>query len=166
MIDVLFADKMISESNNVITYTLQVRLIKNVSLTKRQRFSHPLLPVLVQTDPMTASARPSNYHYVVDEPLLHTIAAEIQAAIPGAEVRLFGSRDVERQVAGHVAAAPPGLILILIYWSPCPMPGWPAIRGLWKRMPWVGSSPITGSRLNCCSSPPARLRSGGMGVSM
>ena len=31
---------------------------------------------------MTASARPSIYHYVVDEPLLHTIAAEIQAAIP------------------------------------------------------------------------------------
>jgi predicted nucleotidyltransferase len=41
---------------------------------------------------MTASARHSNYHYVVDEPLLLTIAAEIQAAIPGAEVRLFGSR--------------------------------------------------------------------------
>ncbi|MCT0198628.1 nucleotidyltransferase domain-containing protein [Synechococcus sp. CS-1325] len=41
---------------------------------------------------MTASARPSSYHYVVDEPLLGTIAAEIQAAIPGAEVRLFGSR--------------------------------------------------------------------------
>jgi predicted nucleotidyltransferase len=28
----------------------------------------------------------------VDEPLLRTIAAEIQAAIPGAEVRLYGSR--------------------------------------------------------------------------
>jgi predicted nucleotidyltransferase len=28
----------------------------------------------------------------VDEALLRTIAAEIQAAIPGAEVRLFGSR--------------------------------------------------------------------------
>ncbi|MGL6134005.1 MAG: nucleotidyltransferase domain-containing protein, partial [Prochlorococcaceae cyanobacterium] len=41
---------------------------------------------------MTASSRPSTYHYVVDEPLLRTIAAEIQAAIPGAEVRLFGSR--------------------------------------------------------------------------
>jgi predicted nucleotidyltransferase len=41
---------------------------------------------------MTASARPSSYHYVVDEPLLRTIAAEIQAVIPGAEVRLFGSR--------------------------------------------------------------------------
>lgn len=41
---------------------------------------------------MTATARPSSYHYVVDEPLLGTIAAEIQAAIPGAEVRLFGSR--------------------------------------------------------------------------
>ena len=41
---------------------------------------------------MSASARPSNYHYVVDEPLLRTITAEIQAAIPGAEVRLFGSR--------------------------------------------------------------------------
>jgi hypothetical protein len=36
--------------------------------------------------------RPSSYHYVVDEPLLRTIAAEIQAAIPGAQVRLFGSR--------------------------------------------------------------------------
>jgi hypothetical protein len=42
--------------------------------------------------PLRASARPSNYSYVVDEPLLSTIAAEIQAAIPGAEVRLFGSR--------------------------------------------------------------------------
>ncbi len=41
---------------------------------------------------MTPTARPSSYHYVVDEPLLRTIAAEIQAAIPGAEVRLFGSR--------------------------------------------------------------------------
>jgi predicted nucleotidyltransferase len=41
---------------------------------------------------MTASSRPSSYHYVVDEPLLRTIAAEIQAAIPSAEVRLFGSR--------------------------------------------------------------------------
>lgn len=45
-----------------------------------------------QTDPMAASSRPSSYRYVVDEPLLRTIAAEIQAAIPGAEVRLFGSR--------------------------------------------------------------------------
>ena len=41
---------------------------------------------------MTASARPTSYHYAVDEALLRTIAAEIQAAIPGAEVRLFGSR--------------------------------------------------------------------------
>lgn len=41
---------------------------------------------------MTASARSSSYHYVVGEPLLRTIAAEFQAAIPGAEVRLFGSR--------------------------------------------------------------------------
>ena len=41
---------------------------------------------------MTASARPSSYQYLVDEPLLGTITAEIQAAIPGAEVRLFGSR--------------------------------------------------------------------------
>lgn len=32
---------------------------------------------------MSASARPSSYHYVVDEPLLRTITAEIQAAIPG-----------------------------------------------------------------------------------
>ena len=45
-----------------------------------------------QTDPMTASTTPSSYHYVVDEALLRTIAAEIQAAIPGAQVRLFGSR--------------------------------------------------------------------------
>lgn len=45
-----------------------------------------------QTEPMTASSRRSSYSYVVDEPLLRTIAAEIQAAIPGAEVRLFGSR--------------------------------------------------------------------------
>ena len=41
---------------------------------------------------MSATASPSSYHYVVAEPLLRTIAAEIQAAIPGAEVRLFGSR--------------------------------------------------------------------------
>lgn len=41
---------------------------------------------------MNASVRPSSYSYVVDEPLLRTIASEIQAAIPGAEVRLFGSR--------------------------------------------------------------------------
>jgi len=58
-----------------------------------QRRLVPLERVLLrQTGPMTASARPSSYHYVVDEPLLGTIAAEIQAAIPGAEVRLFGSR--------------------------------------------------------------------------
>ncbi|MCT0212775.1 MULTISPECIES: nucleotidyltransferase domain-containing protein [unclassified Synechococcus] len=41
---------------------------------------------------MTPTAPQSSYRYVVDEPLLATIAAEIQAAIPGAEVRLFGSR--------------------------------------------------------------------------
>jgi predicted nucleotidyltransferase len=41
---------------------------------------------------MRATSRPSSYTYVVDEPLLRTIAAEIQAAIPGAEVRLLGSR--------------------------------------------------------------------------
>jgi predicted nucleotidyltransferase len=41
---------------------------------------------------MTPTARQSSYHDVVDEPLLRTIAAEIQAAIPGAHVRLFGSR--------------------------------------------------------------------------
>ena len=41
---------------------------------------------------MSAISRPSSYHYVVDEPLLRKITAEIQAAIPGAEVRLFGSR--------------------------------------------------------------------------
>ena len=45
-----------------------------------------------QTEPMSATSRASGYCYVVDEPLLRTIAAEIQAAIPGAEVRLFGSR--------------------------------------------------------------------------
>jgi predicted nucleotidyltransferase len=45
-----------------------------------------------QTDSMSATASSSSYHYVIDEPLLRTIAAEIQAAIPGAEVRLFGSR--------------------------------------------------------------------------
>jgi uncharacterized protein len=47
---------------------------------------------------MSASARPSSYSYMVDEPLLRKITAEIEAAIPGAEVRLFGSRarDTER----------------------------------------------------------------------
>jgi DNA polymerase IIIc chi subunit len=34
---------------------------------------------------MAASSRLSSYHYVVDEPLLRTITAEIQVAIPGAE---------------------------------------------------------------------------------
>ena len=41
---------------------------------------------------MSAVSRPSSYQYVVDEPLLRTIAAESEAAIPGAQVRLFGSR--------------------------------------------------------------------------
>ena len=41
---------------------------------------------------MTSTTRPSSTSYVVDEPLLRTIVVEIQAAIPGAEVRLFGSR--------------------------------------------------------------------------
>ena len=41
---------------------------------------------------MAATSHHSSYHYVVDEPLLRTIVAEIQAAITGAEVRLFGSR--------------------------------------------------------------------------
>jgi len=45
-----------------------------------------------QTEPMAASSHPSSYSYVVDEALLRTITAEIQAAIPGGEVRLFGSR--------------------------------------------------------------------------
>ena len=40
--------------------------------------------------PMGTTASHSDDHYVVDEPLLRTIAAEIQAAIPGAEVRRFG----------------------------------------------------------------------------
>jgi predicted nucleotidyltransferase len=38
---------------------------------------------------MATSSRPSSYHYVVEEPLLGTMAAEIQAAIPGAQVRLY-----------------------------------------------------------------------------
>jgi predicted nucleotidyltransferase len=41
---------------------------------------------------MITSAISSRYSYVVDEPLLCSITAEIHAAIPGAEVRLFGSR--------------------------------------------------------------------------
>jgi predicted nucleotidyltransferase len=45
-----------------------------------------------QSEGMTESPTASSYHYVVDEPLLRTITAEIQATIPGAEVRLFGSR--------------------------------------------------------------------------
>jgi predicted nucleotidyltransferase len=45
-----------------------------------------------QIERMATSSRPSSYHYVVDEPLLRTIAAEIQAAIRGAQVRLYGSR--------------------------------------------------------------------------
>jgi len=36
-----------------------------------------------QTNPMAVSSRPSSYSYVVDERLLRTIAAEIQASIPG-----------------------------------------------------------------------------------
>jgi predicted nucleotidyltransferase len=38
---------------------------------------------------MPASALPSSYHNVVDEPLLRSVAAEIQPAIPGAEVWLY-----------------------------------------------------------------------------
>ena len=41
---------------------------------------------------MTSLVGQSTPSYVVDEPLLRSITAEIQAAIPGAEVRLFGSR--------------------------------------------------------------------------
>ena len=41
---------------------------------------------------MTAPALNSIDSYAVDELLLRTITSEIQAAIPGAEVRLFGSR--------------------------------------------------------------------------
>ena len=42
---------------------------------------------------MTPTVRVFSTSYVVDEPLLRTITAEIQATIPGAEVRLFfGSR--------------------------------------------------------------------------
>jgi len=45
-----------------------------------------------QTEGMTESPTASSYHYVVDEPLLRTITAQIQATIPGAEVRLVGFR--------------------------------------------------------------------------
>lgn len=38
-----------------------------------------------QTDSMSPTASSSSYHDAVDEPLLLTIAAEIQGAIPGAE---------------------------------------------------------------------------------
>jgi predicted nucleotidyltransferase len=41
---------------------------------------------------MTASARTSIDSHVDSEPLSSTIAAEIEAVIPGAEARLFGSR--------------------------------------------------------------------------
>ena len=44
-----------------------------------------------QTDPMSALVRPSSYHYVVDEPLLRTIAAEIQAAIPDSDLDLLAT---------------------------------------------------------------------------
>jgi|688.fasta_scaffold171574_2 predicted nucleotidyltransferase len=53
-------------------------------------FSRPVR--LQHTESMSAVHCPSSDHYVVDEPLLRTIAAQIQSAIPGAEVRLFGSR--------------------------------------------------------------------------
>jgi hypothetical protein len=42
---------------------------------------------------MGASARPSSDAYVVDEPLLRTIALEIKAAIPRAEVHLSTRQD-------------------------------------------------------------------------
>lgn len=45
-----------------------------------------------QANPMAPSSCPFSTSCVVDEPLLRTIAAVIQARIPGAEVRLLGSR--------------------------------------------------------------------------
>lgn len=45
---------------------------------------------------MPTATSPSSRHYEVDEPLLGAIAAEIQTFIPGAQVRLFGSRALGR----------------------------------------------------------------------
>jgi hypothetical protein len=56
---------------------------------------------------MGAVSRPSSYHYVVDESLLRTIAAEIEAAIPGAEVRLFGSRARGTGCRSSCCSSPP-----------------------------------------------------------
>lgn len=46
----------------------------------------------IRVGAMDASKRTSGFRYRVDEPLLRTIAAGIQAAISGAEMRLVGSR--------------------------------------------------------------------------
>jgi hypothetical protein len=52
-----------------------------------------------QTDSMSPTASSSSYHDAVDEPLLLTIAAEIQGAIPGAEpgwrpIRVLRKREI------------------------------------------------------------------------
>jgi hypothetical protein len=52
-----------------------------------------------QTDSMSPTASSSSHHDVVDEPLLRTIVAEIQEAIPGAEpgwrpIRVLRKREI------------------------------------------------------------------------
>ena len=103
---------------------------------------------------MATSSRPSSYHYVVDEALLRTIAAQIQAAIPGAQVRLFGSRacGTER----------PDSDLDLLVTVP---DAWLACHSRLEETDALGwKLAITACRSNCCFSPPVRWRSGAMEV--
>lgn len=80
---------------------------------------------------MAASSRSSSTSYVVDEPLLRTIAAEIQAAIPGAEVRLFGSRAR--------GTARPDSDLDLLVMVP---DAWPASHSRFEEMDALGWKPV------------------------
>jgi hypothetical protein len=67
---------------------------------------------------MTASARSSSYHYVVDEPLLRTIAAEIQAVIPGSEVRLYSFGEASGYCSRARGTARPDSVLDLLVTVP------------------------------------------------
>jgi hypothetical protein len=62
-----------------------------------------------QTDSMSATASSSSYHDVVDEPLLRTIGAKIQAAISRAEPGWRPIRVLrKREISGASAPMWPG----------------------------------------------------------
>ena len=102
-----------------------------------------------QTYTLSATVRPCGYHEVVDEPLLRRIAAEIQAAIPGAEVRLFESRT-------RSTARPDSDMDLLVT---VPDAWLEAHSRLEQTKPWAGRWPMTARRLSFCSSLPARWHS-------